>query len=245
MRILIVDDEAPARRRLAEQIAQIDGHEVVGQAVDGAQALRRCEELSPDVVLLDIRMPGMDGIETARHMNTLSEPPAVIFTTAYDQYAVEAFDAEAVGYLLKPIRRIRLEKALERAARLTGLQLDRLAASETASPRRHLCVRAQDELKLIPVRDIYYFQADQKYVRICHRHGVDLLDESLKSLEKEFSPNFCRIHRNSLVATGHLSGLDKDRRGGAVVRFRHIDDTLPVSRRHLAEIRQRLKGGIA
>ncbi len=243
MKILVVDDEAPARERLTGQLAGMGQHEVVAEAADGEEALAACRRFRPDVVLLDIRMPGMDGIEAARHMGRLDEPPAVIFTTAYDQYAIDAFEAEAIGYLLKPIRRGRLEQALERAARLTGGQLSGLAASEGAPRRQHVCARVQDELRLIPVRDVYYFQADQKYVRARHRHGEDLLDESLKSLEEEFTPAFCRIHRNSLVALEHLAALDKDEDGKAVVRFRRIDEALPVSRRHLADIRQRLKGG--
>jgi two-component system response regulator AlgR len=242
VRILIVDDERPARERLADQLRGMQGCEIAGEAADGQEALTVCTRLRPDVVLLDIRMPGMDGIETARHMARLADPPAVIFTTAYDEYAVEAFEAEAVGYLLKPIRRGKLAQALERAARLTGRQLSGIA--ETGTRRSHLCARVRDELRLIPVADVYYFQADQKYVRACHRHGEDLLDESLKSLEEEFAPDFCRIHRNSLVALEHLEALDKDAGGKPVVRFRRTGDTLPVSRRHVGEIRQRLKGGI-
>jgi len=242
VKILIVDDERPARERLADQLRGMERCEMAGEAADGRQALTLCERLGPDVVLLDIRMPGMDGIETARHMNRLANPPAVIFTTAYDEYAIEAFEAEAVGYLLKPIRRGKLAQALERAARLTGGQLSGIV--QTGERRRHLCARVRDELRLIPVADVYYFQADQKYVRACHRHGEDLLDESLKSLEQEFAPDFCRIHRNSLVALEHLEALDRDTDGKPVVRFRRTGQTLPVSRRHVGEIRQRLKGGI-
>lgn len=242
MRVLIVDDERPARERLADQLRSLERCEIAGEAADGREALALCERLGPDVVLLDIRMPGMDGIETARHLARLHSPPAVIFTTAYDEYAIEAFEAEAVGYLLKPIRRGKLEQALARAARLTGGQLSGIAG--TGERRSHLCARVRDELRLIPVRDVYYFQADQKYVRACHRGGEDLLDESLKSLEEEFAPDFCRIHRNSLVALAHLEGLDKDAGGKPVVRFRRTGETLPVSRRHAGEIRQRLKGGI-
>jgi len=242
VKILIVDDERPARERLADQLGGMERCEIAGQAADGREALELCERLRPDAVLLDIRMPGMDGIETARHMARLPEPPAVIFTTAYDEYAIEAFEAEAVGYLLKPIRRSKLQQALARAARLTGGQLSGIA--ETGERRRHLCARVRDELRLIPVADIYYFQADQKYVRACHRHGEDLIDESLKSLEEEFAPDFCRIHRNSLVALEHLDALDKDADGKPVVRFRRTGRILPVSRRHVGAIRQRLKGGI-
>ncbi|MEJ2603871.1 MAG: LytTR family DNA-binding domain-containing protein [Gammaproteobacteria bacterium] len=242
MRILIVDDERPARQRLVDQIGDMPDHEVAGQAAGGSEALALCRDIRPDVVLLDIRMPGMDGIETARHLADLATPPAIIFTTAYDEYALQAFEAQAVGYLLKPIRRHRLGQALERAARLTGDQLSGIAGA--GGRRRYLCARAGDELRLIPVCDIYYFRADRKYVRACHAGGEDLLDDSLKSLEEEFAPDFCRIHRNALVALEHLSGLESDTEGKPVVRFRRTGETLPVSRRHVGEIRQRLKGGI-
>jgi len=129
VRILIVDDERPARERLADQLREIQRCEIAGEAASGREALTLCERLRPDVALLDIRMPGMDGIETARHMSRLANPPAVIFTTAYDEYAIEAFEAEAVGYLLKPIRRGKLEQALERAARLSGGQIAGIAAA--------------------------------------------------------------------------------------------------------------------
>ncbi len=242
MRILIVDDERPARQRLVDQIGGMPEHEVAGQAAGGSEALERCRDLRPDVVLLDIRMPGMDGIETARHLARLAQAPAVIFTTAYDEYAVQAFEAQAIDYLLKPIRGRRLAQALERAARLTGDQLAGLAGA--GEPRRQLCARVGDSLRLIPVRDIDYFRADRKYVRVHHRGGTDLLDDSLKSLEAEFSANFCRIHRSTLVAVEHLAGLERDAEGKPVVRFRRTGETLPVSRRHVGAIRQRLKGGI-
>src|SRR5882724_2932542 len=147
LRVLIVDDEAPARERLRSLLAELDEADVVGEAVTGEQALERTIELAPDVVLLDVRMPGIDGIEAARHMNELEQPPAVIFTTAYDEYAMKAFDAHAVGYLLKPIRKEKLAAALAHASRLTRPQLEKVSDK---SRRSHISVKLRDGLKLIP-----------------------------------------------------------------------------------------------
>ena len=144
MKILIVDDEKPARDRLRQLVEDLGGHDVVGEAGNGEEALSLTDELGPDVVLLDIRMPGMDGIETAHHLNTMSDPPAVVFATAYDEYAIDAFDARAIGYVLKPVRRERLERALEHAQRLTASALSELSGDPgMASRRSHVCARVK------------------------------------------------------------------------------------------------------
>ena len=207
MRALIVDDEPPARERLRRLLEEIDEVAVVGEAANGAEALELCAALDPDVVLLDVRMPGMDGIEAARHLDALEEPPAVIFTTAYDEHALEAFETQAVGYLLKPVRREKLARAIRHAARVAGPQL--LAGRRAGAARRRrsqICARLGEQLRLIPVEDIYYFAADQKYVTVRHRGGSDLIDESLRALADEFAPDFVRIHRNSLVALRARAG---------------------------------------
>ena len=247
MRVLIVDDEAPARDRLSSLLADSAEHEVVGEAGNGEQALEIAGDSSPDVVLLDIRMPGMNGIETAHHFNAFESPPAIIFTTAYDEYAIEAFDAGAVGYVLKPVRRERLHRALEQAARLSNITLSEVAKrSGISNRRRHICVRAQDELKLIPIRDVLYFHADQKYVRMRHENGTDLIDDSLKHLEEEFGDEFVRIHRSALVAVWQVDSLKKTSDGQTLVTLRDTgqdaDDTLIISRRHVANVRRRIKG---
>lgn len=246
MRILIVDDEKPARDRLRQLIDDAGQHEVVAEAGNGQEALAAASAFTPDIVLLDIRMPGMDGIETAHHLNTMDEPPAVVFTTAYDEYAIDAFDARAIGYVLKPVRRERLAGALDHAARLTGKALADLAAgSGLGSIRRHLCARAHGELRLIPVSDIHYFSADQKYVCVHHAKGRDLIDESLKSLEDEFSGEFVRIHRGALVRVSNIDKLEKLPDGTIRVILRNgiTDDSLVVSRRHSADVRRRLIDG--
>jgi two-component system response regulator AlgR len=244
LRALIVDDEPPARERLRRLLEELDDVDVAGEATNGREALEMCARLEPDVVLLDIRMPGMDGIEAARHLNALDDPPAVIFTTAHDEYAVEAFETQAVGYLLKPVRLEKLARAIRHAARVAGPQLMRLAEqSELGRRRSQICARLGDQLRLIPVEDVYYFSAGQKYVTVRHRGGSDLIDESLRALAGEFAPDFVRIHRNSLVAVRHVSAVERGADGHYLVRFKDSGETLPVSRRHAAETLRQIKGG--
>ena len=245
MKILIVDDEKPARDRLHQLIDDFGAYQVVGEAANGEEALGLATTLEPDIVLLDIRMPGIDGIETAHHLNALDAPPAVVFTTAYDEYAIDAFEARAIGYVLKPVRRERLQRALEHAARVTGKMLEKLTShSRLKKQRGHVCVRMHGELRLIPIDAISYFVADQKYVRVHHDGGEDLIDDSLRSLEDEFTAGFVRIHRGALVAVSRIDRLEKT--GGGKVRIVLRDsatsDDLVVSRRHVADVRRRLKG---
>lgn len=242
MRILVVDDEALARDRLKALLAADATHEVVGEADTGEGCLRLVNRLRPDVVLLDIRMPGMDGIETARHLAALAEAPAVIFVTAYDAFAIEAFDAQAVGYLLKPVRENRLSEALQRAARPTRPQLAALAGTGSER-RRQIAAKLGDALRLIPVDTITYFQADQKYVTVHHEGGTDLIDESLKDLESEFAGDFVRIHRNALVALKCITALERDALGMLYVRLEEVEQPLAVSRRHAAGLRKRMRAG--
>ncbi len=243
MKLLIVDDEAPARERLRALIAELDDCEVLAEAETGERALALCSELQPDVVLLDMRMPGMSGLQVARHITALQDPPAVIFTTAYDSYAVEAFETEAVGYLLKPVRKEKLAHALRHAARLSSGRLTKVAETARIDPRRHqICARLGEQLRLIPVQDIYYFFAEQKYVTVHHRHGENLIDESLKALAEEFAPDFVRIHRNALVAERFISAVERNDTGHYLVRMRESGAALEVSRRHSAELLRRIRG---
>ncbi|HJS21526.1 MAG TPA: LytTR family DNA-binding domain-containing protein [Steroidobacteraceae bacterium] len=243
MRILIVDDEPPARDRLKRLIEELDGCECAGEAANGTEAISLVSRLAPDVVLLDIRMPGMDGVEAAQHLSRLEEPPAVIFVTAYDEYALRAFDAQAVGYLLKPVRKEKLADTLQRAARLTRPQLMALARHAAPAQRRtHLSVRLRGELRLIPLEEVLYFLADQKYVTVRHIGGQELIEESLRSLEEEFAPDFVRIHRNSLVAARHIASIERSGDGQYAVRLRGHDGELPVSRRLATEVLRRFRG---
>ncbi|WJW75592.1 LytTR family DNA-binding domain-containing protein [Thiohalobacter sp. IOR34] len=241
MRLLLVDDEALARDRLRRLLAELPDTEVVGEAASGREALEQVERLQPDLVLMDIRMPEMDGLEAARHLAALPEPPAVIFTTAYGEHALEAFEAAALGYLVKPIRIERLAAALGNARRLTRAQAGRLEG-ESGRARSHLCVRQRGNLQLVPVADIRYFRADHKYVTVRTGSGELLIEESLKSLEEEFGARFVRVHRNALVARAFLQGLEKDAQGRLNVVLMGIDERLEVSRRHASALRRLLKG---
>ncbi|MEO1034564.1 MAG: LytTR family DNA-binding domain-containing protein [Pseudomonadota bacterium] len=238
--VLVVDDEAPARERLAQLLTEIDDVAIAGSVATGEAALAECAAAAVDCVLLDIRMPGMDGLETALKLARSDTPPAIVFTTAYDQYAIEAFETEAVGYLLKPVRIDRLRGALDKAARLTEQRLAAVARNAT-DRRRFVTARRGDEVRLIAVRDIAYFEADQKYVRAWHSRGEDLIDDSLRTLEAELTHEFVRIHRKLLVSLRHIESVEKTRTGGTEVQLRHRSTRLGVSRRHVMRLRERLK----
>jgi two-component system response regulator AlgR len=238
--VLVVDDEAPARQRLVRLIGEIAGARVAAEAANGREALERALEVKPDVVLLDVRMPEMDGIETARHLALLPAAPAVVFTTAYDEYALAAFEAQAIGYLLKPVRRDKLEAALATARRLTRPALMPLGAG---AKRSHFAARARDQLRLIPVADVLACVADQKYVTLHHREGIDLIEESLRSIEEEFSVEFVRVHRSALAAIRHVAAVDRDAEGRYHIRLRDSELRLEVSRRLAGDLLRRLKLG--
>lgn len=241
-RVLIIDDEPPARERLRRLLGELGDIQVAAEAGTGVEAVRLAGELHPDVVLLDVRMPGMNGLEAARHIALLPEPPAVVFTTAYDAYAVDAFDAQAVGYLLKPVRAEKLGAALRRAARLAGAQLARIAAGDPQrTARTHVAARLGDQVRLIPVPDIYYFAADQKYTTVRHQGGSDLIEDSLRTLEDEFATQFVRVHRNALVSVNRLAAIERDSQGQYHVVLRDINERLAVSRRLASELRERFR----
>lgn len=242
MNILIVDDEPLARQRLIGLVQELNGFETCANASNGKDALRLAQELKPDVVLLDIRMPGMDGIETAHHMNRLSKPPAIIFTTAFSEHALKAFETHAVDYLLKPIKQERLHEALDAAARLTKPQLEQLKyIDEQPKVRTHICVKTRGTLELVPIESIRYFLADHKYVTLRTGDHECLIEESLKSLETEFEHIFTRIHRNALVADRFMNGLEKNSEGHCVITIEGIEERLEISRRHLPHVRKKIK----
>jgi two-component system response regulator AlgR len=243
MKILVVDDEAPARARLRAMLEEIGGYEVCGEAANGRETLEHCETHQPDVLLLDIRMPGIDGLEAAQHLQSLQQPPAIIFTTAYNDYALQAFETHAVDYLLKPVRLERLQDALLHARRLTRVQAASVREGENQSGKRQrICANVRGSLQLIPVAEIRYFQADQKYVVVSTGTAQLLIEETLKSLEQEFTDQFVRIHRNALVARHYISGLGKDDDGCAQLSLAGVEQTLEVSRRHIADVRKLVKG---
>ena len=240
MKILIVDDEQLARDRLSRIIAGFAGHVVVGEAANGIEAVKLASRVLPEVVLLDIRMPGMDGLEAARHFEEFDEPPAVIFCTAYEEHAVEAFDLQAVGYLLKPVRKENLEGALGKAQRVNKAQLAALA--EEQPPRRtHISARTRRGIELIPVDEVRYFQADQKYVTVRHGEGEIIVDETLKELEEEFAEQFVRVHRNALVASTYIIALERLLDGHYQIKLKDVEEAIDISRRHVAAVRKFVK----
>ncbi|HNV08006.1 MAG: response regulator transcription factor [Dokdonella sp.] len=239
MKALVVDDESLARERLIDLLADIESIEVVGEAADGREAIDAVQRLLPDLVLMDIRMPCMDGLEAARHLGALQDPPAIVFCTAYDEHALAAFDANAVDYLLKPIRAERLRAAIERAGRFSGEKLVRI---ENASPvrreRSHLCARVRGSLVLVPIVEIDYLLAEDKYVIVHYAGNQVLIEEPLKMLEIEFGDRFVRIHRNCLVALDRLAGLTRTTDGRVLARLERMDASLEVSRRNLPALRK-------
>lgn len=241
MNVLIVDDEQLARQRLRKMLSANAGYKIIGEAETGEDALRKTQATRPDVILMDIRMPGMDGIEAASYINRMDKPPAIIFTTAFSDHALNAFETHAIDYLLKPIKQNRLEAALDAAKRMNKAQLNQLREEETGAARHKICIKNRGSLELIPINEIIYFKADQKYVTLRTADQEYLIEESLKSLENEFSTLFIRIHRNALIAQHMIQGLTKNENGHVCIRFNEIDDLLEVSRRHLPLIRKKLK----
>ena len=250
LRVVVADDEAPARSRirdLLEDCAASLALQVVGEAANGHQLLELLQRTPADVVLLDIRMPEMDGIEAAQHIQKLAEPPAVIFTTAYDSYALKAFELHALDYLVKPIRLRRLYDALTRGRSMTPLSLDVLQQIAPEA-RRHLSVQERGRVVLVPVDKILYMRAELKYVTIRTAEREHLLEESLVRLEQEFRDRFVRIHRSCLVAREYVDRFERSgedsAEGGWVVLLHGLDERLPVSRRqqHVIKDFGRLNG---
>lgn len=241
MKIVIADDEPLARERMRQLLSAQPDVEVVAEAADGVQALHACAQHQPDLILLDIAMPGIDGLETARHLAAFDPRPAVVFCTAFDAHALSAFDAQAIDYLVKPVRPERLAAALERV-RMFAAGREQVGAEASQQHRRtHLCARLRGSLRLIPLEDVHYLQADEKYVVVHHARGEDLIEESLKALEEEFAGRFLRIHRNCLVARHELVELRRDPEGRVHALLRHGDHPLEVSRRCVAGLREIVK----
>lgn len=249
LRILIVDDEALARRRLRDVIsdnAAAIAVTIVGEAANGKEALQQLHETQAQVLLLDIRMPVMDGIETAEHLLTLEQIPAVIFTTAYDDYAIKAFEVNAIDYLLKPIRPERLIAALQKAKALRADSM--MALKDTiGKARSHLAIGDRGRILLVPVGDILFLKAELKYVTVRTLEKEYLLEESLTKLEQEFAQQFIRIHRNCLVAREYIEGFERieatleegeNAGSGWVAQLRGFKERLPVSRRQQHLIRE-------
>lgn len=242
MDILICDDEPLAVERLSRLVTQM-GHQVIATAAYGQQAIEMVQFYQPDVVLLDIQMPEMDGLTCAQYLRQLEPSPAIVFCTAYDQHALDAFKSHAEGYLLKPIMQQELQQVLDQLTKLTQAQMNNLKQKEdmdNQAQRHQIAAKTYRGVELVPVENIYYFLADQKYVTVRHKNGSVLIDETLKDLELEFGERFIRIHRNALVSVHYLEGLEVINSGQYQVRCRELDERLSVSRRHLPNLRERI-----
>jgi two-component system response regulator AlgR len=244
MDILIVDDEHLARQRLLRMVEKIEGFCVIAEADNAEDALVAITQYDPDIVLLDIRMPGRDGLSLAQDIAELEDAPAVIFCTAFDQYALDAFGTNAVGYLLKPVKAEQLLQVLEKAQKLNKIQ--RVAAQKDTAPksenqRTHITAKTRRGVELIPLDDVRYFLADHKYVTVYHRTGEHLLDETLKELEEEFGTRFVRVHRNALVSVKHIEALERNAQGQYQIRLADTELRPVISRRHVSDVKELLK----
>ncbi len=249
LRVFIADDETPARERLKELLADVAAElptVVVGEAASGLDAVAQLPESRAQVLLLDIEMPGMRGLEVARHLSGLELAPAVIFVTAHDRHAVEAFELNALDYLLKPVRAARLAAALKKAS-ADGPPAREQLAKAAAQAREYLSVTERNRIHLVPVRDVVYLRAELKYVTLRTRAGEHLIEESLVALEREFAERFVRVHRNCLVARTAVRGFERSAEGGDEphwnVVLEGVPERLPVSRRQWAEVRLLVKEG--
>lgn len=243
MDVLICDDEPLAVERLSRLVSQL-GHQVIATASHGRQAIDLAHQHEPDVILLDIQMPEMDGLICAQHLRQLDPMPAIVFCTAYDQHALDAFKSNAEGYLLKPVMQQELAQVLEHLTKFTQAQMSQLKQKENMedinTSRQQIAAKTYRGVELVPVENIYYFLADQKYVTVRHKNGSVLIDETLKELELEFGDQFIRIHRNALVSVHYLDGLEVVSSGQYQVRCQELEERLAVSRRHLPILRDRI-----
>lgn len=239
MKILIVDDEPLARERLKRLLlARDEGHEVL-EAGNGLEAIAMNDAFHPDLILLDIRMPGMDGLEAARHLMRSDHPPAIIFCTAYDEYAIAAFESRAAGYLLKPVQREKLDSALAAARMTNRMQIEALA-KDAPVKRRYFSSCNAGSTRLIPVGEVRALLADNKYVTALLPGTSALLDDSLREIEREFPEDFLRVHRNALVALRHVTGIVRSTAGENLVTLSGIETRPQISRRHLGVVRTRV-----
>ena len=242
IRVLLVDDEPLARQRLRQLLEKLPHYQVCGEAENGYIALQLAQQLQPDIVLMDIRMPDMDGLLASQQLAQQLHPPAVIFTTAYAEHALAAFDSNASGYLLKPIRFEALQKALEKTQRLTRAQLNPTPLPAESTKRTHIFARLGSRLERIALKDIWYFRAEQKYVLVRYSQGEVVIEDSLKVLASEFGDQLLRIHRNTLIVAERLTGLERDRLGFYHAYLKDCPYSLSVSRRLVGGLKEFLQG---
>lgn len=240
LNILIADDEAPARNRMRDLLSDIENIAVVAEAKNGKEAIDLALQTKPDLMLLDIRMPVMDGLEAAQHAQKLETKPNIIFTTAFDAYAIKAFDLNAIDYLLKPIRLERLQTAIDKAHALRPKQLEALKPLQKS--RTHLSIHERGRVMLVAIEMIIYLRAELKYVTVRTAEREYLIEESLTNLEVEFGERFIRLHRNCLVAPLFIASYEKrfnqDNETQWVAVLKGIPETIAISRRQQHLIRQ-------
>ena len=243
IRVMLVDDEQAARERLRQMLGAIPGIEIVGEAADGEQAIERIVELRPDLVLLDIQMPGCTGLEVAACLPT--PRPGIIFCTAFDQYAVDAFELHAVDYLLKPVNRVRLARAIERVRQGDGLEaggdVDRILTTLRGRTTR-LLARSGEGYRVIPQSEVVHFFSDTGLTKLCTRDRSYLLDPTLNDLEQRLDPAvFFRVSRAAIVNLDCVTEV-LPLVGGVAEVVLHTGVRLEVSRRRVKDLLQRLGG---
>lgn len=240
--VLIADDEPLARERLLRLLKQLNSYNILAkEAKNGQEAIELAKQYAPEIVLLDINMPGLSGLETAAQLKQLNPTPAVIFCTAHDEYALQAFDACAEGYLVKPIRLEQLNKALDNAAKLTQLQLNKLNKAQAEHGRTHISARTHKGNELVPIKSVICFIADNKYVSVIHKQGEVLIEDSLKSLEEQLGDQFLRIHRNALINLDAAQRLERTSSNALQIHLKGLDHPLNVSRRHASAVRKAIE----
>ena len=246
MNILLVDDEALARSRLRSLLGQNDSHPglVVVEAAGAEEAKALLEEQAFDLVLLDIQMPGIDGMELARQIRLNPPSPAVVFVTAHEKHALHAFELEAIDYLTKPVRLERLQQALHKVQRLMAS----VQSSSDESQADYLLIHDRGRTERVPLADVLYLKAELKYVTVRTQLQSLILNASLNDLEASYPQRFLRIHRNTLVARAAIKAIEHTHVSqdgeGWVLRLEGLEEPLPVSRRQLSAVRAALSGDL-
>lgn len=241
-RVLIVDDEKLARERLEQLVSGLPGYAVGASCSNAQSAIAELQQNEFDVVLLDISMPGMHGLELARYIKGLEIPPAIIFCTAHDEHAIGAFDAGGSAYLLKPVREGKLLESLEGARRINRMQRQSMHADNPDVGSENFCIDSHRGMEMIPVNSVSHIVADQKYVTLYHPGGESLMETSLRAIEEEYPQVFVRVHRNTLANLAYIKGIKRNASGEAFLRLRDAGQEPRISRRHLKDLKKLLAG---
>lgn len=242
VRVLIVDDEPLARERLEQLIDGLPGYCVAASCGDAPAAVSALQEREFDVVLLDISMPGMSGLDLARYISGIEIPPAIIFCTAHDEHAITAFETGGSAYLLKPVREGKLLESLEGARRINRMQRQSVKIEDLTRETETFCIESHRGIEVVPVSSVSHIVADQKYVTLYHPGGESLMENSLRAIEEEYPQVFVRIHRNTLVNVGYVVGIKRNNTGEAFLRLKNCSQEPRISRRHLKDVKKLLAG---